>query len=80
MPIPYEELSKRAEGSLNTYQAKTGEARPQTNNDSATNAMAEREFADRGAELKDGDELSTNASFDKRIPPSEGGETDDLEK
>lgn len=71
------QIANRAEKDLNTYQAKTGEARKQADNDSGTNAMAEKEFAKYGAELKDGDELSTNAGFNKRIPPSEGGETDD---
>lgn len=67
-------IAKQAELDLNSYQAKQG-----LNNSSAENAGVdfgvESKFP--GAEVKTGDDLSTNASYNKRIPPSEGGELDD---
>lgn len=74
---PYTKIAKEAEADLNTYQSKTGEARPQSDSvqDAGVNAMAEKKFP--SAEVKHGDDLSTNAGFNKRIPPQEGGDVDD---
>ncbi|KAK7415717.1 hypothetical protein QQX98_005630 [Neonectria punicea] len=71
----FEQIAKQAETDLNTYQAKTGNARPQGLDDAGVNATAERKFDDANVEY--GDELSTNRGYNKRIPPSEGGTLDD---
>lgn len=49
--------------------------RPQGLDDAGINSMAENKFE--SASVEAGDELSTNRSFNKRIPPSEGGVVDD---
>lgn len=71
----YEQISKAAEADLNTYQSKTGNARPQGLDDAGVNSYAEKKFD--GAEVTYGDDLSTNAGYNKRIPPGEGGIVDD---
>lgn len=71
----YEAISKQAEADLNTYQSKTGNARPQGLDDAGVNSFAEKKFD--SAQVEYGDELSTNRGFNKRIPPSEGGVLDD---
>ncbi|KAL6922229.1 hypothetical protein ACHAPO_002987 [Fusarium lateritium] len=73
--VNYEQIALDAEKDLNTYQAKTGAARPVGGDDAGVNTMAENKFE--GAHVEYGDELSTNAGYNKRIPPSEGGVTDD---
>ncbi|RFU81005.1 hypothetical protein TARUN_1187 [Trichoderma arundinaceum] len=70
----YEEISRRAEADLNTYQAKTGAARPQGLDDAGVNSYAEKKFD--SANVTYGDDLSTNRGYNKRIPPSEGGDLD----
>ncbi|KAL9473320.1 hypothetical protein ACSS6W_007700 [Trichoderma asperelloides] len=70
----YEEISRRAEADLNTYQSKTGNARPQGLDDAGVNSYAEKKFD--SAEVTYGDDLSTNRGYNKRIPPSEGGDLD----
>ena len=70
----YEQIAKQAEADLNTYQSKTGNARPQGLDDAGVNSFAEKKFE--GAEVSYGDELSTNQGFNKRIPPNEGGMLD----
>jgi hypothetical protein len=71
----YEQIAKEAEMDLNTYQAKTGNARPQDVENTGVNPHAENKFE--SAQVEFGDELSTNAGYNKRIPPSEGGIVDD---
>lgn len=71
----YEAISRQAEADLNTYQSKTGNARPQGLDDAGVNSFAEKKFD--SAQVTYGDELSTNRGFNKRIPPSEGGILDD---
>lgn len=70
----YEEISRRAEADLNTYQSKTGNARPQGLDDAGVNSYAEKKFDSAGVTY--GDDLSTNRGYNKRIPPSEGGDLD----
>lgn len=78
MAASSEELQKiihQAEADLNTYQAKTGEAREQYDDPAGVRSLNENKFP--GANVKyQGDDLSTNASWNKRIPPSEGGDLD----
>ena len=71
----YEQIAKEAEADLNTYQSKTGNARPQGLDDAGVNSYAEKKFE--SAKVEYGDELSTNAGYNKRIPPGEGGVLDD---
>ncbi|KAJ4267569.1 hypothetical protein NW762_003677 [Fusarium torreyae] len=71
----YEQIAKQAEQDLNTYQAKTGAGRPQDVDNAGVNPLAENKFE--GAEVQFGDDLNTSASYNKRIPPSEGGAVDD---
>lgn len=75
MSSNYEQIAKQAEKDLNTYQAKTGAARPNDADNAGVNPHAENKFE--SAHVEFGDELSTNAGYNKRIPPSEGGITDD---
>ncbi|KAF4470538.1 hypothetical protein FALBO_2538 [Fusarium albosuccineum] len=71
----YEQIAKQAKKDLNTYQAKTGNARPQDAEGAGVNPLVENKFE--GAQVEFGDELSTNRGYNKRIPPSEGGILDD---
>lgn len=73
----YEQISKQAEQDLGTEQNLTGNNRHEGLAEAGVNSYAEKKFADHGAELQTGDELSTNAGYNKRIPPSEGGILDD---
>lgn len=71
-----QKIIQQAEKDLNTYQAKTGAAREQYDDPAGVRSLNENKFP--GAEVKyQGDDMSTNASWDKRIPPSEGGDLDD---
>lgn len=71
----YKAISRQAEADLNTYQSKTGNARPQGLDDAGVNSFAEKKFD--SAQVTYDDELSTNRGFNKRIPPNEGGILDD---
>jgi len=64
-------IAVEAEASVNTYQAKTGRAR-RTAGDGPVDTTVEKRFP--GAEVKYGEDLSTNAGYNRRIPPDEGGE------
>lgn len=64
----YEQIAKQAEYDLNTDQAKVG-------GPNHGESLAEKKFPT--AKVVTGDELSTNAGYNKRIPPSEGGILDD---
>ncbi|CAK7246406.1 MAG: hypothetical protein STHCBS139747_008036 [Sporothrix thermara] len=70
----FERISQQAEAALNTHQAKTGNSRVQADDDAGVNSRAVKNFP--GASVQTGDELSTNRSYDRRIPPSEGGDLD----
>ncbi|KAF3769576.1 hypothetical protein M406DRAFT_335433 [Cryphonectria parasitica EP155] len=67
-------IAKQAEVDLNSYQAKQG-LNNSSVDDAGVDTGVENKFP--GAEVKYGSELSTNASYNKRIPPEEGGELDD---
>lgn len=70
----YEEISRQAEADLGTSQAH-GKNRHEGLAEAGVDSYAEKKFP--SAEVTTGDELSTNAGFNKRIPPSEGGVLDD---
>lgn len=67
-------IAADAEHDLNSYHAKQG-----LNNvsvgDAGVDSIVEKKFP--GAEVKVGTEISTNAGYNRRIPPEEGGELDD---
>lgn len=72
-----EELNKiaqDAERDLNSYQAKQGLNNVSVD-DTGVDSIVEKKFP--GAEVKAGTEISTNAGYNRRIPPEEGGELDD---
>ncbi|KAH7306025.1 hypothetical protein B0I35DRAFT_111446 [Stachybotrys elegans] len=69
----YEQIANQAEADLNTYQSKTGVARPEGLDEAGINSFVEKKFEGEGAKVTYGDELSTNRGYNKRIPPSEGG-------
>ncbi len=71
----FTKIAERAEADLNTYQSKTGAARPQGLDEAGVNSFSEKKFP--SSEVSQGDELSTNGGYNKRIPPSEGGALDD---
>jgi hypothetical protein len=71
----YTKIAEQAEADLNTYQSKTGEARPQGLNDAGVNTKSENKFP--SSEVTYGDDLNTNSGYNRRIPPSEGGTLDD---
>lgn len=69
-------IAEKAEQDLNTYQAKTGRARGHDLEEvSGVDSRAPKYFP--GADLRYGDDLKTNASWDRPIPEEEGGVTDD---
>lgn len=70
----YEQIAKDAEADLNTYQAKTGNARGESNYDAGVGLYAENKFE--GAEVTSGEDLVTNRGYNRRIPESEGGALD----
>lgn len=71
----YTRIAKNAEADLNTYQSKTGEARPESLDEAGVNSYTEKKFPT--SDVKYGDQLSTNRGDNRRIPPEEGGILDD---
>lgn len=67
-------IAADAERDLNSYQAKQGLNNVSVD-DSGVDGIVEKKFP--GAEVKSGTEISTNAGYNRRIPPEEGGELDD---
>lgn len=70
-------IAAEAEQDLNTYQAKTGNARGpggDLGEVSGVDSRTTKHFP--GSELRYGDDLTTSASYDRQIPVEEGGSTD----
>ncbi|KAK2604941.1 hypothetical protein N8I77_007831 [Diaporthe amygdali] len=67
-------IAHDAERDLNSYQAKQGLNNVSVD-DAGVDSIVEKKFP--GAQVKSGDEISTNAGYNKRIPPEEGGDLDD---
>ncbi|KAL7626384.1 hypothetical protein AAE478_003156 [Parahypoxylon ruwenzoriense] len=67
-------IADQAERDLNTYEAKTGAHRTSANDESGVDTRVEQKFP--GAEVRYDKDLSTNASYNKQIPPEEGGDVD----
>lgn len=66
------DIAAKAERDLNSNQAKSGTAGSQ--DDSGVNTSVENKFP--GAQVTYGDDLTTSGSYDRKIPPSEGGDLD----
>lgn len=72
-----DELNKiayQAEADLNSYQAKQG-LNNSSVDDAGVDSGVEKNFP--GAEVRQHPDISTNAGYNRRIPPEEGGEVDD---
>ena len=69
------DIANQAERDLNTYQAKQGFNNPSRNDDAGVDSGVEKRFP--GAEVKYHPDISTNAGYNRRIPPEEGGDLDD---
>lgn len=67
-------IASEAERDLNSYEAKTGARRGTRSDEAGVDTRVENRFP--GAEVRYDSDLSTNAGYNKRIPPEEGGETD----
>ncbi|KAI1484036.1 hypothetical protein F4774DRAFT_5899 [Daldinia eschscholtzii] len=67
-------IADQAERDLNSYEAKTGAHKTSPNDEAGVDTRVEKKFP--GAEVRYDTDLSTNASYNKRIPPEEGGEVD----
>lgn len=68
-------IANEAEQDLNTYQAKTGAARGRDIDEAGVDTRVEKKYD--GAKVSYEPDQVTNASYDRRIPPEEGGELDD---
>ncbi|KAI0447994.1 hypothetical protein F4803DRAFT_495971 [Xylaria telfairii] len=77
-PENFRKIAEKAERNLNTYEAKTGAHKTFRNDEAGVDTRAENQFP--GAQVRYGQDLSTNAGYNKRIPPEEGGSLDDRER
>jgi hypothetical protein len=68
-------IAAEAERDLNSPQAKTGGTRGIADDDAGVNSAATKKFE--GSTVGYQPDISTNAGYNKRIPPEEGGELDD---
>ncbi|KAI1116960.1 hypothetical protein F5Y14DRAFT_448343 [Nemania sp. NC0429] len=66
--------AEQAERDLNTYGARAGARGTSGADEAGVNTGVETRFP--GAQVKYGEDLSTNAGYNKRIPPDEGGTLD----
>ncbi|KAK3939743.1 hypothetical protein QBC46DRAFT_354772 [Diplogelasinospora grovesii] len=69
------EIARQAERDLNTYQAKTGTGQTTGLEDAGVNELSEDKFP--GSQAKYGDDLVTNAGYNRRMPGDEGGDVDE---
>ncbi|KAK4234132.1 hypothetical protein C8A03DRAFT_18905 [Achaetomium macrosporum] len=71
------EIALQAERDLNTYQSKTGTGKGRASGleDFGVNDTVDRKFP--GADVKVGENLITNASYNRQIPADEGGDVDE---
>ncbi|KAH8162730.1 hypothetical protein CIB48_g5517 [Xylaria polymorpha] len=72
----FRKIAEEAERNLNTYEAKTGAHKTSQNDEAGVDTRVKNQFP--GAQVRYGQDLSTNAGYNKRIPPEEGGELDAL--
>jgi len=71
----FRNIAAQAERDLNSYQAKTGAGRQSSSDDAGVDTSVENKFP--GAKVQYGDDLTTSASYNRKIPTEEGGEVDD---
>lgn len=72
-----DKIARQAEQSLNSYNSKTGSGRDRATNFEPAGVSDTLANKFPGAQIKYGDELVTNAGYDRRMPPNEGGDIDD---
>ncbi|KAJ3568469.1 hypothetical protein NPX13_g6413 [Xylaria arbuscula] len=70
----FRKIAEEAERNLNTYENKTGAHKQSSNDEAGVDSRVVNQFP--GGSVKYGDDLSTNAGYNKRIPPEEGGDLD----
>ncbi|KAI3337127.1 hypothetical protein HD806DRAFT_542841 [Xylariaceae sp. AK1471] len=70
----FRKIAEQAERDLNTYEAKTGAHKTSPSDEAGVDTRVENKFP--GSQVKYGEDLSTNAGYNKRIPPDEGGDLD----
>ncbi|KAI5928370.1 hypothetical protein F4810DRAFT_716998 [Camillea tinctor] len=73
-PETLNKIAGQAERDLNSYQARTGARKSSPSDEAGVDTTVENKFP--GAEVRYDKDLSTNAGYNKRIPPEEGGELD----
>ncbi|KAK0654934.1 hypothetical protein B0T16DRAFT_486630 [Cercophora newfieldiana] len=74
-PKKLNDIAKKAEHDLNTYQSKTGTGQDHPANIEDAGSRITSKFP--GSSVKYGEDVVTSASMNRRIPPEEGGEIDD---
>ncbi|KAI0866886.1 hypothetical protein F4860DRAFT_508379 [Xylaria cubensis] len=70
----FRKIAEEAERNLNTYEAKTGAHKSSKNDEAGVDTRVETQFP--GSQVRYGQDLSTNAGYNRRIPPEEGGDLD----
>ncbi|KAF2970603.1 hypothetical protein GQX73_g2975 [Xylaria multiplex] len=70
----FRKIAEEAERNLNTYEAKTGAHKTSHQGEAGVDTGVESQFL--GAEVRYGQDLSTNAGYNRRIPPEEDGALD----
>jgi len=70
----FRKIAEDAERDLNTYENKTGAHKISPSDEAGVDTRVENKFP--GAEVRYGTEVNTNAGYNKRIPPEEGGDRD----
>ncbi|KAI0426418.1 hypothetical protein F5Y09DRAFT_318984 [Xylaria sp. FL1042] len=70
----FRKIAEEAERNLNTYESKTGAHRTSRNDEAGVDTRVENQFP--GGQVRYDQDLSTNAGYNKRIPPEEGGDLD----
>ncbi|KAI1815997.1 hypothetical protein GGS20DRAFT_278152 [Poronia punctata] len=70
----FRKIAEDAERNLNTFENKTGANKTSTNDEAGVDTRVENQFP--GAEVRYGRDVNTNAGYNKRIPPEEGGDLD----
>ncbi|KAI1346875.1 hypothetical protein F5Y01DRAFT_296703 [Xylaria sp. FL0043] len=70
----FRKIAEEAERNLNTYEAKTGAHKTSPSDEAGVDRRVENQFP--GGQVRYDQDLSTNAGYNKRIPPEEGGDLD----
>ncbi|KAK5629597.1 hypothetical protein RRF57_005312 [Xylaria bambusicola] len=70
----FRKIAEEAERNINTYESKTGAHKTSPSDDAGVDTRVENQFP--SSSVRYSDDLSTNAGYNKRIPPEEGGDLD----